>query len=218
MDEQQIKETALSLKSMSGMMTISCDEDYTTAAEFLKQIKFNSGTVVDFFKDIKANAYASWKAITAKETQFLEPLKEAETAVKKLMGAYTMEQERIRRVKEEAARKIQEAEYEAQLKKAEELEADGKVEEAQTEYQTATQIVDTAPFIEITQSAVKGVSYSIDYDVTVIDNALVPVSISGIELRPVDLGAVKRLVKAAKGKVEIPGIKITETKQTRVRI
>lgn len=218
MDENQIKETALSLKSMAGMMVIEGDEDYTTAAEFLKQIKQSNNTVVEFFKDIKAAAYASWKAITAKETSYLDPLKDAETNVKRLMGTYTMGQERIRRAKEEELRKQQEEAFIKQSEEAAKLESEGKIEESQVAFQVAIQIEETKPFVEFTQSKVEGISYSIDYDVTITDNALVPVSLSGIELRPVDLGAVKRLVKAAKGKIEIPGIRIVETKSARVRV
>ena len=48
------------------------------------------------------------------------------------------------------------------------------------------------------------------------DWSKVPVSLVGIELRPVDKAAVLRLIKMSKGQVEIPGIKFRETYTTSV--
>ena len=65
---------------------------------------------------------------------------------------------------------------------------------------------------------VKGISQSKTWEIceSECDWSKVPVSLIGIELRPVDKAAVLRLIKMSKGQVEIPGIKFRETYTTSV--
>ena len=45
-----------------------------------------------------------------------------------------------------------------------------------------------------------------DWELVEVNNREVPLSLNGIELRPVDTKAVMRLIRASKGKIVIPGI------------
>lgn len=217
MDEQAIKERALTVVEASKAITITNEQDYTTAAEFLKQVKSSGNAVKEFFRDMKVQAAAAHKAICDKEKSYLNPLSEAESHIKRLMSAYVMEQGRIRREKEAELRRKQEEVARKAADEAAKLEAQGKKEEAEATLDMAVQIENLKPVVELARPKIQGVAYAVDYDVEVVSAALVPVNIMGVELRPVDLSAVKRIVKAAKGKVQIPGIRITETKSMRVR-
>ena len=154
---------------------------------------------------MKDSAYQAHKAVCDREKAMLTPLKNAEKIVKKTMGDYLMEQERIRREAEEAARRAAEEERERKLKEAMALEAAGDKEEAVV-MDEATGYSVPAPV----KSKVSGVSTSKDWEITNIDTAKVPVNFSGMELRPVDQAAVIRLIRASKGSIAIPGIAYRE--------
>ena len=62
-----------------------------------------------------------------------------------------------------------------------------------------------------------GVSVKKDWEIESVDPALVPISISGYEIRPVDLKAALRLVRTTNGMIQIPGIKIKETSVVSIR-
>jgi hypothetical protein len=218
MNEIEIKEKALAISDVSTQIVIVNQEDYAAAAEFLKQVKTSANAVKDFFKDIKEAAAKTHRGICEKEKAYLTPLNNAEIHVKGIMGNYLQEQERIRRVKEAELRRQQEEAARKAADEAARLEAEGKQDEAEAALDIAVEIAELKPVVEMASTKVEGVSYTVDYDVTVTDALQVPTYISGVELRPVDLMAVKRYVKACKGAVTIPGIKITETKNMRVRV
>lgn len=62
---------------------------------------------------------------------------------------------------------------------------------------------------------VEGISAVTDYEITVLDISKVPTIFNGVPIIQVDISAVKKLAKLMKGKLEIPGLKIEETKQIR---
>jgi hypothetical protein len=62
-----------------------------------------------------------------------------------------------------------------------------------------------------------GVSSKKDWEIESVDSALVPVSVAGIEIRPVDIKAVLKLIRATKGAIQIPGIKVKETSVISIR-
>lgn len=57
-----------------------------------------------------------------------------------------------------------------------------------------------------TKPKVSGVSTAKDWEITGIDQKMVPMALAGVELRPVDTAAVMRLIRASKGTIEIPGV------------
>ena len=62
-----------------------------------------------------------------------------------------------------------------------------------------------------------GVSRSRTWEIVEVDSSMVPVNFGGEEIRPVDLKAVMRIIKASKGTVQIPGIKYEEKTTIGVR-
>ena len=61
----------------------------------------------------------------------------------------------------------------------------------------------------------RGVSASKDWEIVSISSKDVPLSVSGVEIRPVDKAAVMRLIRASKGSIQIPGIVYQEAAKMR---
>ena len=207
-DEQQLTQEVTDIEFRAESFVIQTPEDYDAAGEFGKLLKRKAAEVTGFFKPMKDSAYQAHKAVCDREKAMLTPLKNAEKIVKKTMGDYLMEQERIRREAEEAARRAAEEERERKLKEAMALEAAGDKEGAEAAVEEAV-VMDEATGYSVPASVkpkVSGVSTSKDWEITSIDTAKVPVNFSGMELRPVDQAAVIRLIRASKGSIAIPGI------------
>ena len=211
-DEQQLTQEVTDIEFRAESFVIQTPEDYEAAGEFGKLLKQKAAEVTGFFKPMKDSAYQAHKAVCDREKAMLTPLKNAEKIVKKTMGDYLMEQERIRREAEEAARRAAEEERERKLKEAMALEAAGDKEGAEAAVEEAV-VMDEATGYSVpapVKSKVSGVSTSKDWEITNIDTAKVPVNFSGMELRPVDQAAVIRLIRASKGSIAIPGIAYRE--------
>ncbi len=211
-DEQQLTQEVTDIEFRAESFVIQTPEDYDAAGEFGKLLKRKAAEVTGFFKPMKDSAYQAHKAVCDREKAMLTPLKNAEKIVKKTMGDYLMEQERIRREAEEAARRAAEEERERKLKEAMALEAAGDKEGAEAAVEEAV-VMDEATGYSVpapVKSKVSGVSTSKDWEITNIDTAKVPVNFSGMELRPVDQAAVIRLIRASKGSIAIPGIAYRE--------
>ena len=211
-DEQQLTQEVTDIEFRAESFVIQTPEDYEAAGEFGKLLKQKAAEVTGFFKPMKDSAYQAHKAVCDREKAMLTPLKNAEKIVKKTMGDYLMEQERIRREAEEAARRAAEEERERKLKEAMALEAAGDKEGAEAAVEEAV-VMDEATGYSVpapVKPKVSGVSTSKDWEITGIDTAKVPVNFSGMELRPVDQAAVMRLIRASKGSISIPGIAYRE--------
>ena len=218
-DEQQLTQEVTDIEFRAESFVIQTPEDYEAAGEFGKLLKRKAAEVTGFFKPMKDSAYQAHKAVCDREKAMLTPLKNAEKIVKKTMGDYLMEQERIRREAEEAARRAAEEERERKLKEAMALEAAGDKEGAEAAVEEAV-VMDEATGYSVPASVkpkVSGVSTSKDWEITSIDTAKVPVNFSGMELRPVDQAAVIRLIRASKGSIAIPGIAYREVAKMNFR-
>lgn len=218
-DEQQLTQEVTDIEFRAESFVIQTPEDYEAAGEFGKMLKQKAAEVTGFFKPMKDSAYQAHKAVCDREKAMLTPLKNAEKIVKKTMGDYLMEQERIRREAEEAARRAAEEERERKLKEAMALEAAGDKEGAEAAVEEAV-VMDEATGYSVpapVKPKVSGVSTSKDWEITSIDTAKVPVNFSGMELRPVDQAAVIRLIRASKGSIAIPGIAYREVSKMSFR-
>lgn len=212
LNEEQLTQQVSDIEFQAESFVIKTPEDYEAAGEFGKLLKQKAAEVTGFFKPMKDSAYQAHKAVCDREKAMLTPLKNAEKIVKKTMGDYLMEQERIRREAEEAARRAAEEERERKLREAEELEAAGDKEGAEAAVEEAV-VMDEATGYSVpapVKPKVSGVSTSRDWEITSINTSAVPISFSGMELRPVDQAAVMRLIRASKGTIEIPGIAYRE--------
>ena len=215
-EEAEIKDSVTNVERMASEIVIKSDEDLQNAVDFVKTIKESASKVTEFFKPMKDSAYKAHKSVCDREKGMLKPLQAAEKAK---IGDWTREQERIRLEKEAEMRRQAEAESVRKLEEAARLEAEGKNEEAETALQDAQYTEEAAKNMTVTAAAPKasGLSTQKAWEITGVDASKVPVEINGIEIRPVDTGAVMKLIKMSKGKAVIPGITYRETTQVSVR-
>ena len=223
--ETDLGNEVTAMVSTTSSVSISNDAGYKYAGELLKQVKAMQKRIVDYWEPLRVSAKKSYDAVLARKKQMLDPVDKAEKALKAEMGRYTLEQQRKaeeerRRAEEEQRRLIRE-EMERKLAEAASLEAQGNAQGADmamAEAEVLDQIEVVQSVVEPEKPKVQGVSSQRSWSIRVSDESAVPVSIVGVVIRPVDEAAILRLVKATKGKIEIPGVEIKEEVITRVKI
>lgn len=203
----------------ASAIVIKSQADYEAAAEFGRNIKAQAAKVTEFFAPMKKAAHDAHKNICDREKEMLAPLAAAEKTLKKTMSDYIAEVERARRAEEERLRRIAQAEAEKRMQEAiaaaengNEAGAEEAFEDAQAAEQAATMVT-----LEANKPKADGVAYKTDYEIVGIDASKVPVSVAGIEIRPVDTAAVMRLIRMSKGNIKIDGVEFKEVKTMIIR-
>lgn len=204
------KEVSL-IERQASSVVIATDLDFSKAGELTKQVKEMQKQVTDYWEPMRKSTYEAYTAVNAHKKQMLDPLASAEKILKQKLSAYSKEQERIRREQEEAKRRAAEAEMNRKLEEAAEAEANGDALGAEMAMAEAEVMegVSAGTVASFTPKA-KGVTQTKTWKIKSIDSDKVPVSVAGIEIRPVDEKAVLQLIKMAKGKVKIPGVEYEE--------
>ena len=205
------KEVSL-IEQRAEAVVVASGADFEDAGLFLKQIKQAQKQVKDYWEPLRVSAKKSYDEVLNHRKEMIEPLEKAEKIVKTKVNEYSAEQEHKRREQEEAMRRLAQAEIDRHLNEAAEAEANGDAVGAEYAMAEAEMMegVSIAGGVQHQSPKVKGICES------ECDWSKVPVSLIGIELRPVDKAAVLRLIKMSKGQVEIPGIKFRETYTTSV--
>src|SRR3990167_29817 len=219
--EQESQALASDIQSqLSGLPTVIADpETYRAAKEALPLLKRAEDKVVNFFRDIKNAAFKAHQAITTKETEQLKPIRDARTRVSSLIYGYEREQERIKRVAElEAARVEQERQQAAALEEAEALEAAGAPEMAAMVIEQA--IAAPTPVIVLPSEAVEGTGVSMTANWQwrfVGDDEERAMRLLPLEYCCADRSKITKVVKAMKKGTQIPGIEVFDAGTVRVR-
>jgi len=118
MQERLRAEVAPVVRQANEMM-IKSALGYETAAEFLREVKRAENRVKNHFAPMKQAAHAAWKAITAKESEMLAPINDAERTVKSVMRTWYDEQERLRIAEERRLQAEADARADAERKRLE---------------------------------------------------------------------------------------------------
>lgn len=212
-----IEDEKKSLLDSIKEITIRNDEDNKKAGEYLKKIKPLIKNIEAYWKPLKESAKKAHSNLCAKEKEMLQPLKEIEKEIKVKMSVYIIEQEEQAKKQEEALRKAQEQEALKQLEQAEKLKEEGKETEAKIQEEMAYAIDELKTVVSSTIQKQEGICYMTDYTIAIVDANKVPTYVNGIEIRPIDTQAIRKLAKASKGQIQIEGIKILEKKVMKVR-
>jgi len=222
--EQQNQEVALersvtAIELEAESIVIETDADYSTAAEFGRRVKQAAAEVTAFFRPIKEAAHRAHKTVCDREKTMLKPLTSAEAALKKTMGAYALRKEQERKAAEAEARRRAQEEAERKLAEAIAQEEAGNSEAAKSAMLDAQMADSMSQSMQVSAPAPKaeGISTSKDWEVVSINAAQIPVTLAGMELRPVDDKAVIRLIRASKGNIQIPGVTYKEIIKTSIR-
>ena len=185
-----------------SLVEITNDADLNKAAELRKAAKTTMDMVSKTFEAERDYYYSTWKAVKEQENQFVKPLEKAVQTLNCKMSSYAVEKDR--KAKEEAVRIRREIEAKAR---------EAQLNEAIRTGDESIKDQEIAPIaVPVEKTKIKGTSLVQDWDVAVVDFAAVP-----DEYKMIDLAAVKKHVRATKGRVPVPGITITETRQVRQR-
>lgn len=216
-ETKELETDAVSTLDKIKEIQIIDNESNKNATDLLKLIKSKAKAIQDYWKDTTERAYKIYKDLKAKEKEMLEPLQNAENIIKSKMSDFIIQEQRKAQEEQEKIRKQQEIEALKQIEEAEKLRKEGKEIEAITKEQLAYTIDTLQTKVETNVDKVEGVNYMIDYDIEILDPTKIPSYLNGIEIRKIDTGAIKKLVKMANGKLNLEGIKVIEKKIIRVR-
>lgn len=217
--ETALTASVMSVELKAAAITISTQEDYEFAAQFGQEVKQTLARVQEYFEPMKKAAHMAHREICNRETEMLKPLKSAESTIKATMSGYVEKVEAERKAAELEAQRIAQEETERKLAEAAALEEQGDTEGAANALLDA-QMADAASqnvFVPSAAPKASGVSTSKEWLITNVDDAKVPVTFNGMDLRPVDKKAVMRLIKASKGSIAIPGITYKEQQKIALR-
>lgn len=196
-EQRMEQESALMVKRVTGL-TITNDDDYSRGGDILKDIKARIKAVKDYWKAPKAAAQAAHKTLVDREKQMLKPLEDAEATVKKIMLAYTTEQQRKRQ--EEQAR----------------LAALAAQAEQQGDADGAAFMREMSAAVEPVQPT-GGVSVRTTWKARVTDPKKVPAYFNGYELREINMTALNGLARQYEGGLDIPGVEFYQDETLTVR-
>lgn len=201
------------MREKASSIVITDDAGCELAGDALKQIKALNTAVTQYWEPLRASAYSAWQSVMAKKKEMIRPLEEAEKALKGKVGQYLQEKERKRLEEEAKLKATLQAEKEKRLAEADACEEAGDLLGAEFARMDADVLEGAAATAVVApqKPKQKGISSSKNWQVVSVDPAKVPVNFNGVELRPVDMAAVRRLIKASKGTIQIPGIVYEET-------
>jgi len=195
----------------STQITISNQEQYEGASEFLKRVKAKIKDLDTLRKSITKPLDTAKQKVMDLFNPPITALKRAESGVKREMIKYDTEQEKIR---EEHQKKLQQQAEEKARKEREALEArakkweeKGKEEKAEALREQAEEIEPEAPVVAPIEQKPKGVSYREKWSAEVIDVNQVP-----REYMIPNQQALDKVAQATKGSITIPGVKFKKEK------
>lgn len=210
--ERELEEKALTLPEQARAMIIRDQATYETASEKLLGVAELRKEIAAHWAPLKQAAHESHHRICTAEKTMLAPVEAAEAILKRGIGTYRMEQERLRLDAERIAREVAErAAAEALEASIEAAEAEGASPEevrAIIEQPRPASVVYVAP----TVLHVKGVSMADSWKAQVT-NLLELVKAVAEGRAPVNLvmpneTALGQIARATKGSMAIPGVRI----------
>ena len=226
MNEIELKSTTDTALATAKSMVVTNQDEFMTAGNYRKDLKLVQQNIKNYWAPKKEQAFALHKSLVQAEKDMLIPLEQADKLVDQRMGDYRRE---IERQRIEAERERQRKEYEArkaaedaqrlidEASKKEELdEADAEILMiAQEDVTTKIEAFEASVVPEAAK--MDGISVRRTWKARVINPALVPISVAGIVIRPIDESALNKLAVTSKGGFECPGVEFYQVESTAVR-
>ena len=215
--EQELKQQALSVLEQAKIMKITDQESYTNACVLLMDhIKPLRKRWADYWKGNDAHpgpvklAYSAYKSVLEKFTQGDEPLERAESQVKAEVARWDAEQEKLRRELQEKAQREAEAAAQAEIDKQAVFAELSGADAEQVAAIAAQPVVVVAPPVLPTYEKVSGVSKRENWKARVTDMKKLCAAI-GKGLVPVTYvlpneSALNQRAKADRSTLNIPGV------------
>lgn len=208
------------LVASASEIEVTTPEQFQVAADFVKGIKAYKKAVKEYWDPLCDNAHKTWKAITGRRKEFLDPADEAEKDVKLKLGRYS---EAERKKVAEELKKRQEAEEKAAAEKrvaeVEELRGMGELEQAD---HMATQPLDITPVAAPKKTEADGVSMSYRYRAQVVN---LPEFLAFVIenqrflylVKDFPMKELNKLATAQKEMFDFPGVELLKKPVTSVR-
>jgi len=207
---QELEEKTLSFPKQASLLKVSDQTTLTKANGFLLDVKAMQKQINDTFDPVIKKAHEAHREAISQKKKYETPLRDAEGIVKKEIGAYMAEQERIRKEAEEKVRReIEEAERKAReneerrLQEAIEAEEAGDIEAAENILNSIPSkpepIATPVPMKPLTQ----GISTQKRWKFRITDADKIP-----REYMKPDEQKIGAVVRATKGQTRIPGVEI----------
>ena len=215
--EQEERFAAVVSGCQKGTLPVVTKEEYDLTAELIKKLKGEIDAVVAYYAGAKERAHRLHKEICDAEAYYTKPIKAYIEALKAEMKKFLAEEERKRRKAEEELREAARKEAEALMMQAAKIESAGGDASNLVAEAIMTETVGNTITISGSNNKTDGVVRKKDWEIVEINEAEVPTEIAGVVIRPVDTSAIMKLVRATKGTVKIPGIKIEEKETIVVR-
>lgn len=218
---EQVLQQESALTIQNSEIVVDDQASMEIASDQVLELDVMRKKIVDYWAEPKKSAYDSWKLITAKEKEMLDPLDATRDGLKKKINFYLTEQ---RRKEEEERRKLEaqrKAEEEAEKMRlaalAKEAEESGNIEAAEIikEQAEAVYIPPEVPEVvteKTTRTDAGTVSGTNDIDIEIRDKkALIESMLSDNLLEMIDVkeAKLKQWLKLT-GKESYPGIGISK--------
>jgi len=206
-NEEVMELTVQEHRDFATTCNVTNEVELHNAGEFLVDLKRLIREVEAWFQPMIDDAYKAHKTICAKKNLYVDPLKASEAEIKRKIGNFQMELDRIREEEERKAREKADREAEAERKrlmaKAEKQEAKGNAEGAQELLQAAAEVYVAPAPVAVGIQKPNGIGVRYEFIPEVTDKRSVP-----DDYKMVDLGALKRVGNATKDNPpSIPGVK-----------
>ena len=205
------KETA-DLITQSQSLVITNQLEYEDAATYLQSIKKMQKKVEESFNSIIQKAHEVHKEAIAKRDEHLDPLKEVEIKVKKLLVDYKNEQDRKAREEQARLQRLADIEAEKERKRVQaqidRAAASGKTEKVEALQEKIENIQPIeVPVVAPKVEAVKGLSFRDQWSAEVIDFKSLP-----NEYKLPNQSMLDKHAQNTKGSIPIPGVKFISKK------
>ena len=219
MEAVELKKELSVIEQAALDISVVSQETYERAGILLREIKGGQSKVKDYWEPMRVSAKEAYDAVLARKKEMLDPMDKAEKILKDKMRVYMAKVEEDRRKREEELRRQAFEEAQKKLAEAEAARILGDDETAEVARMEASVMENASLTMRVDAEKPKtdGISMVKTWEIVEINPEEVPISVMGVEIRPVDQKAVMALIKGSKGMVQIPGIKYKETSVVRAR-
>lgn len=219
-EEKELRGDVSSIEHFATTHIIRTDDDFAIAGELVKKVKAAQKRVDEYWEPMRQSTYKAYKAVTDHKKEMTDPLKKAEQILKKKMGDYQAEKERRRAEQEAKLRELARLEAERKMAEAEEAAKAGDEFAADYAFTEAQALAEVAETTHVAKKVAKvdGIAQKKAWEITGIDLSELPTDFAGVLIRPADMGAIMRLIKASGGTIRIPGVQYKETVNFAVKV
>lgn len=212
-DNPELEQETAALITSTAQLIVTDAASYTLAGERLTGLATLKRKIETWFEPLVEAAHKAHKALTTRRATSLKPIDAEIDRLKRQMGAWKAEQDRLQRERE------REAALAAQRAEQARLEAEAALLERQGEPALAAAVIEQAiatpaPAVVLPSAVptIAGVSTAEAYDYVIVNEDLLPRAY----LTP-DHKKIRGVVQAMKLATRIPGVQVKRVDQMRVR-